>query len=180
MSSSPKYTPKYTYEDYLLWEGKWELIEGIPYAMSPAPTTRHQRIAAELTSLFVMALKKCKHCRAYSPIDWKVAEETVLQPDMLVLCKPIGNLKFIDFPPSLVAEIISPSSSLTDRREKFEIYEREGVKYYMILDYAFNKLEVFEKIGSNFQAVAVNPNVFTFFFEDDCDISIDFSDLFTD
>ena len=30
--------PHYTYEDYLCWEGRWELINGIPYAMTPAPT----------------------------------------------------------------------------------------------------------------------------------------------
>jgi Uma2 family endonuclease len=180
MSSTPKYTPNYTYNDYLLWEGKWELIAGVPYAMSPAPTTRHQRISAELTSLFVMALKKCKNCKAYSPIDWKIAEDTVLQPDALVLCKPIGNLKFIDFPPSLVAEIISPSSSITDRREKFEIYEAQGVKYYLILDPGFNKLEIFELIEGIYQPVAVNPVEFDFSFEDNCKASINFSDLFAD
>lgn len=28
-----RYLPKYTYEDYKHWEGKWELIHDIPYAM---------------------------------------------------------------------------------------------------------------------------------------------------
>jgi hypothetical protein len=40
--------PHYTYDDWLNWEGQWELIEGIPYAMSPMPVPNHQRIAANL------------------------------------------------------------------------------------------------------------------------------------
>lgn len=32
--------PHYTYDDYVTWEGRWELIQGIPYAMTPAPVIR--------------------------------------------------------------------------------------------------------------------------------------------
>lgn len=35
--------PYYTYDDYKSWEGRWELIHGIPYAMSPYPTLKHIR-----------------------------------------------------------------------------------------------------------------------------------------
>jgi Uma2 family endonuclease len=178
MSTVPKYTPHYTYEDYLLWEGKWELIEGIPYAMSPAPSIKHQRITSELNFLFVQALKKCKHCKVYQPIDWKIKEDTVLQPDMLVVCKPFNNNNYLDFPPTLTAEIISPSSSKTDRREKYEIYEVQRVKYYLLIDPSFKKLEVFELVDSVYQAVAVNPTVFEFSLEDDCKAAIDFTGLF--
>ena len=180
MASIPKHTPHYTYDDYLLWEGKWELIDGIPYAMSPSPTTRHQRISSELIALFVIALKKCKHCRAYSPVDWKIKDDTVLQPDVLVICKPLGNSKFLDFPPSIIIEIISPSSAVTDRREKYEIYEAQGVKYYLIIDPSFKKIEIFEKIGNSYQAVAVTPEEFTFSLEDECEVTISFTGLFED
>ena len=37
--------PNYCYEDYKRWEGNWELIYGVPYAMSPAPLIKHQRIS---------------------------------------------------------------------------------------------------------------------------------------
>lgn len=180
MSTAPKYTPHYTYEDYLLWEGRWELIGGIPYAMSPSPNYKHQKVATELSSLFVFALKQCKQCTALQPFDWKVKDNTVLQPDLLVICKPINNNNFLDFPPELVVEIISPSSSVTDRREKYEIYESQGVKYYIIIDPGFNKVEIFEKIAIGYQAVAVNPSEFTFTLEEDCKATINFSELFAD
>jgi hypothetical protein len=40
-----EYIPRYSYKDYLEWEGKWELIGGIAYAMSPAPIIKHQEIS---------------------------------------------------------------------------------------------------------------------------------------
>ncbi|HSV11108.1 MAG TPA: hypothetical protein VLI68_10085 [Hanamia sp.] len=36
--SAVKLLPHYTYEDYCHWEGRWEVIDGIPYAMIPAPS----------------------------------------------------------------------------------------------------------------------------------------------
>jgi hypothetical protein len=34
-NAAVKILPSYTYEDYMHWEGRWGLIEGFPYAMSP-------------------------------------------------------------------------------------------------------------------------------------------------
>jgi hypothetical protein len=45
MQNAIKALPHYTYDDYVHWEGLWEIINGIPYAMSPTPTLRHQFIA---------------------------------------------------------------------------------------------------------------------------------------
>ena len=69
MASHFKILPYYTFEDWINWEGKWELIEGIPYAMSPAPLPKHQFIALNLASEFRIALRKCKDCKAYLPLD---------------------------------------------------------------------------------------------------------------
>ena len=35
----------YTYEQYKTWDDSWELIDGVPYAMSPAPYPKHQKAA---------------------------------------------------------------------------------------------------------------------------------------
>ena len=34
----------YTYDDYIKWEGDWELIDGIAYAMAPSPLKTHQNL----------------------------------------------------------------------------------------------------------------------------------------
>ena len=89
--SGVRILPYYTYEDYSLWEGRWELIEGIPYAMSLAPTPRHQWIVVNMVSELRAAIKKskCKHCKVYDFIDVKVEEDTILQPDASIVCRPI-------------------------------------------------------------------------------------------
>ncbi len=38
-----KYMPRYTIDDYKLWEGDWELIDGIPFAMTPSPFGKYQK-----------------------------------------------------------------------------------------------------------------------------------------
>ena len=84
MNVANKYLPNYTYGDYSFWEGRWELIEGIPSSMMPRPVPIHQTINGNLYANFETALKKsCKSFRAYLPIDWKIKESTILQPDLL-------------------------------------------------------------------------------------------------
>lgn len=39
-----------TISEIIEWDGSWELIDGIPYNMTPAPTTHHQQIVGELFS----------------------------------------------------------------------------------------------------------------------------------
>src|SRR5690348_1361273 len=109
MSNAVRILPHYTYDDYVHWEGRWEIIDGIPYAMSPAPTPKHQIIANTLGALFFYALRNCHRCKVAQAIDFKIAEDTIVQPDISVLCQK-ATKKFIDFPPALVVEILSPST----------------------------------------------------------------------
>lgn len=130
---TPRDLPHYVYEDYEQWEGRWELIEGIAYSMVPSPSYQHQRISQEIARLLGVALNDCKACHAVLPVDWKITEDTVVQPDNIVICyQPTGP--FLTKAPALIFEIISPSTAGKDRRTKYSLYEREGVLYYCIVD----------------------------------------------
>lgn len=177
MSVAHKHLPHYTYEDYCQWEGNWEVIDGIPYAMSPSPVPLHQLVNMNLGAEIRQALKpNCKMCRVYMPIDWKIKEDTILQPDLLVVCDEIKK-KFLDFVPTLVAEIISPSSTFTDRNLKKEIYLNQKVKYYLILDPQFKKTEIYEISGEQYTPVAIDPQHFTFILDDDCTAEVNLTDI---
>lgn len=176
MSIAERYRPHYTYEDYCQWEGRWELIEGMPYAMSPAPVPSHQRVSVLLSFEFVKALDKCKNCKIFQPLDWKLREDTIVQPDLLIVCDKIEK-KFLDFPPVLVVEILSPSTASKDRGEKMELYQSQKVKYYLIADPQFKKLEIYEYNHTQYEPVSVNPETYHFTLHDNCTVDVNLLDI---
>lgn len=152
------FLPHYTYADYCRWEGQWELIEGIPYAMSPMPRPEHQAVATNLSAEFRSALKTANcSCKVYQPIDYKVEEDTVLNPDLLIVCKPITK-QFLDFTPDLVVEILSPATELKDRHTKFEIYQQQKIPYYIIVDVDKKYVEVFHLSENKYDPVLIEQN----------------------
>lgn len=146
MGYAQRLMPHYTYDDYIQWEGRWELIDGHPIAMSPSPIAKHQLIANMLQFEFTSALRDagCKDCKVYPFLDFKIAEDTVVQPDISIACD-VTDQKFLslEFPPVLVVEILSPSTSLRDRHIKFDIYESQGIKYYLLVDVDKNSFELY-------------------------------------
>jgi Uma2 family endonuclease len=150
------------------------LINGIPFAMAPMHTPIHQTINGNLYANFETALKK--DCKAYLPIDWKIFANTIIQPDLLVVCKKIEK-KYLDFSPILVVEILSPSTAVKDRNIKKEIYLTQQVKYFLVLDPQLKKLEIYELLNNSYSPVAISPNNFVFTFEGGCTADVDFEDI---
>ena len=107
--------PHYTYKDYILWEGKWELIHGFPYAMTPAPGLKHQRLSHKIAYQLEGLLKECSQCNAYLPVDWQISEDTVVQPDNLVICGENKESEKLTITPVIVFEILSPATKRKDR-----------------------------------------------------------------
>lgn len=175
MSSAVKILPYYTYEDYRLWEGRWEIIEGIPYAMSPAPNPRHQWISSNIKYEIKDALKKsgCKNCKVYDFIDIKIAEDTVVQPDAVVVCKEIDKV-FLDFPAALVVEILSPSTAMKDRNNKFTIYQSSKIPYYIIIDVDKNEIEVYLlKDDGKYELQNISTDLpYTFHLDSSCSVDV--------
>ena len=126
--------PQYTYEDYKLWEGDWELIHGVPYAMAPAPMIKHQAISNRIARFLDEALENCTTCQALLPIDWKVNNHTIVQPDNLIICHEPMHEAYITKAPKVIFEILSKSTAHKDKNLKFNLYEKEGVNYYIIVD----------------------------------------------
>lgn len=125
--------PHYLYEDYVQWEGRWELIHGIPFAMTPSPGIAHQAVSSRIDWLLHEALQTCEECQALLPVDWKIAEDTVVQPDNLVICHEPEH-SYLTRAPVLIFEVLSRGTATKDRTTKYALYEKEGVSYYVIVD----------------------------------------------
>jgi Uma2 family endonuclease len=175
MSSAIKILPHYTYEEYCQWEGRWEIIEGIPYAMSPAHSPRHQWVSSNIKYEIKDAIKKsgCKNCKVYDFIDIKISEDTVLQPDAVVACKEITKA-FLDFPAALVVEILSPSTAMKDRNNKFTIYQFQKIPYYIIIDVEKNEIEIYHLKGDGrYQLEKTATDLpYTFHLDNNCSVDV--------
>jgi len=135
---------KYTYSDYLNWpdDEMWELIDGVPFDMSPAPSRQHQKISTELVRQFANYLLD-KTCEIYdAPFDVRIPQgdekdediDTVVQPDIVIVC---DHNKLDDRgckgAPDLIIEILSRNTSKKDLHDKFILYERSGVIEYWVV-----------------------------------------------
>jgi Uma2 family endonuclease len=151
---------RFTYADYLNWpdEERWELIDGEAYNMSPAPNTRHQRVVIRLASTIYNELfNNNSPCEIFTaPIDVVFDEENVLQPDLVLVCDP-GMIKerAIEGAPTMVVEVLSPSTAVRDRRDKRAIYERFGVPTYVIVDIDMQLVEIYKLVKGKYGASEV-------------------------
>jgi Uma2 family endonuclease len=167
-----KYIPQYTATDYQKWEGDWELIDGMPYAMSPSASVPHQDLAGELIWQIRDSLKKNKsecNCRQLHETDWVVSDSIVLRPDIVVVCDSSVNL-YITNAPVLIIEILSPSTASKDRFLKMEIYEEYGVKYYIIVDPASKTFIINELVNGQYRE---RKNSNSYLLDDKCAIELD-------
>ena len=132
----------YTYADYAAWDtdDRYELIDGVPYLMSPAPKRIHQEISGAIARKIGNFLEG-KPCKVYAaPFDVRLhgdgdEDDTVVQPDIAVICdRSKLDEKGCNGAPDMVAEILSPSSAKLDTLLKLKKYQEAGVLEYWVVD----------------------------------------------
>jgi len=133
--------PGYTLEDWKTWEGRWELIDGVPYDMTPSPSTEHQEISSNLHAAIWNALAEAKghgggkDCKVFAAPTDVFLESGVFIPDLLVVCDPAKiTPRGIEGAPDLVVEILSPGTAQKDWTHKRWAYEAAGIPEYLIVN----------------------------------------------
>ncbi|WP_428353518.1 Uma2 family endonuclease [Methyloprofundus sp.] len=125
----------YSLNDYNQWKGDWELVDGMAYAMSPSPSISHQIVAGniltQLNNVIKNKLSGCPDCYVLMEVDWEISNDTVVRPDVLVICDEV-NEKILKAP-RVIFEVSSPSTARRDELLKFQLYEKEGVAYYVLV-----------------------------------------------
>jgi Uma2 family endonuclease len=146
---------RYTYGDYRTWpdDERWELIDGVAWNMSPAPSSRHQGILGELC-VQVAPHVKGTQCRVFlAPFDMLLPETTgereddvsnVVQPDLTGICDPSRiTLRGCFGVPDWVVEILSPWTMKKDLDAKFALYKRNRVREYWVIDPGSRTMHVY-------------------------------------
>ncbi|BCX81413.1 hypothetical protein MIT9_P0991 [Methylomarinovum caldicuralii] len=159
----PEVQRRYTYADYLTWpeNERWELIDGVAYDMSPAPTRRHQEIVVEICRQFANQLAD-RRCRVYvAPFDVRLGApgladdeiDTVVQPDVSVWCDPSKlDERGARGAPDLAVEVLSPHTAAKDLTVKRELYARVGVVEYWTIEPLDRVLMIWRLEGNGYGA----------------------------
>lgn len=152
--ASPK--TRYTAEEYLALERKAEFksefVNGMIIALA-GTTRRHNLIAGNVFGELRAQLRG-RNCEVYmSDIRLKVDPTGLYTyPDVLVAC---GDIRFEDqhvdtlLNPSVIIEVLSPSTEAYDRGEKFVHYRRlESLREYVLVSQDKVRIESYVRQGA--------------------------------
>ena len=131
---------------------RYELIDGV-LIVSPAPRIRHQRVAGRLYKALDQARSDDLEV-FFAPVDVVLAEDTVIQPDLLVA--PIDAFTDRDLPtaPLLAVEVLSPSTRGVDLLLKKERLQRAGCAHYWVVDPAEPSVLAWSLVDGVYREVA--------------------------
>jgi Uma2 family endonuclease len=104
-------------DEFLAWAssagGSWQLVDGVPQAMSPASRT-HGVLQGELGSLIRNHLResgsKCSLVTAPGVVPRALSEHNMRVPDLSVTCSSYDQEEYALTDPVLIVEILSPSN----------------------------------------------------------------------
>lgn len=132
---------------------KDEKIDGIIYAMSPAPDYKHGIVNSNIHTIIKQGLKSSICLVTMENLDYKYHPEVnddYLCPDIMLICDR-KHLKGGSYSgvPKFVAETLSPSTAKRDRAEKKDIYEKAGVEEYWIVS-PLGSLEIYYLVNGRY------------------------------
>jgi Uma2 family endonuclease len=146
--------PKLTYEDLLAMPDdglRHEIIDGVLY-VSPSPNRPHQFTVGKLYQAIANYLDTNPVGEAYlSPFDVVFTRHDVVQPDVIFVTAArlsVLTERNVSGSPDLVVEVLSPGTRRVDLRLKRDLFEREGVIEYWVIDPNEGTIDVMRREGS--------------------------------
>ncbi len=143
-----------TYSDYTALPDvgrRYELHRG-ELSVTPSPGTRHQGAVLALGSRLYDHVKSRGLGKVFvAPTDCILSDVTVVQPDVLYVATDrlsIISERGIEGAPTLVIEVLSPSTARLDRERKLMLYAEHGVPCYWIADPASCTVEAYQLAGA--------------------------------
>ena len=141
----------FTIEEYLQMEvdsiEKHEYYQGEIFAMA-GTKVQHNIITANLT-IAIGSLLRGRPCRPYGSDTRIHVEKNSLftYPDLSIICKPMltrNNDEMNVLNPTVIIEVLSPSTKSYDRGDKFKLYrDIPSLKEYILVDSLFVGVEKF-------------------------------------
>jgi Uma2 family endonuclease len=141
---------RWSLAEYLAWENdqveRHEFHRGEIFAMVGGRRT-HGRVVLNLARRLMEQLDGSP-CQVFSEsMKVQVGEDTLLYPDVFVTCDPADlTTEMIFRAPTLVIEVLSPSTQAYDRSLKFALYRRlASLREYILVDPETRRVEAFRR-----------------------------------
>jgi Uma2 family endonuclease len=147
------------YDDYAAIPpdgNRYELLEG-DLLVTPAPSPLHQWVSKRLQRQLEDYFEGRGLGRVYNaPIDVILTPHDVVQPDLVVVTdlRTVSG-RGIEAPPTLIVEVLSPSTVTRDRGAKARRYAALGVPHLWLLEPDARRLECHRLDGQVYRLVVV-------------------------
>lgn len=163
MSTFPQSIPHgkvvLTYDDYRRLpndRSRYEILDG-ELSVTPAPSTKHQRISSHLHRIVATHVVANQLGTIYAaPTDLILAATTVVQPDLIFIGNDRRHIiteRAIEGPPNLLIEILSPTTHRTDRLTKAQLYAKHQVPHYWLVDPDQRSVEAYELVIDHYDLI---------------------------
>jgi Uma2 family endonuclease len=130
---------------------RYELVDGT-LLVTPAPRLAHQRAVLDLAIRLRAACPPDLEVLV-APFAVALADDTELQPDVLVARTSDLTERDLPAPPVLAVEVLSPSTRLVDLNLKKARFEVAGTPAYWVVDPAEPRLTAWELRDGGFVEV---------------------------
>ncbi len=146
---------------FLDWEERqelrWEFDGFEPVAMTGG-TVAHETITGNIL-IAVQTRLKGGQCRTYGPTLKIQVAGRIRYPDAFVVCTPVTARQTVIHDPVVVFEVLSDSTSRTDRIEKLREYAATpSVQRYVILEQDAIAAQMFVRKGKDLVAEALTAD----------------------
>ena len=153
-----------------------EYVDGVIHAL-PGETIRHNEIVGNLYTVLRGDARR-RGCRiAFEGVKlWIPSLNRYYYPDVMVLCDPRDTDDKIFQYPCFIAEVFSPSTEATDRREKLQAYRTiETLQGYLMVDLKTNTADYVRRTPQGWRTHVLEDGPF----EVDClELSVEIPALF--
>lgn len=121
-----------------------EMLNGKVVLMSPRPAVNHNRVIGNIFYAF-MGYLRGKTCEPFADgTDVYLTETDRVVPDVMIICKKeIIKRKGVFGVPDLIVEVLSPGTEKRDRGYKKDLYEKNGVREYWLVEPETQTVEVY-------------------------------------
>ena len=150
----------WTVEDFLAFEAeeleRYEFVDGV-IRMMTGGSAAHSAIKLNV-AVSLRAALGAGPCRV-DVDDLKVVTGTaVMYPDVLVICRPLAPDDDRVTDPTVVVEVLSPTTERHDRIAKWREYQRiEALQHFVVVEQKERRIEVYTRTGAGWELAIIEP-----------------------